>query len=693
MATDNNVEIRLSARDDASKSIQNVKKSLGDMQSDIRNAGLQFAAASVATGLFTKSLIEAAGGYEQTQVAFTTMLGSAEKAKDMLAELAEFGKKTPFTISELEDNTKKLLAYGIAQEEIIPTMTTLGNLAAGVGKEKFPLLTLAFGQVKAAGKLTGAELRQFAESGIPLLDTLATSFGKTKGEIQEMISAGEVSFEDVDMALKGLTSEGGKFFNLMENQSKTFLGQLSNLEDQVILLSRSLGAFLLPVAGRLVEQFQKLMNWFNSLTEETKKAVAETIAFTAAFAGIAGAAALVVAAINPITVTMTLISTAFFLFRTHAEEIFAFFKDKFGVDIPAIVQQVQSAVTGFFEGLRGTFGSSQSDLQAFIFFVLDIAGQITYEIERVVATIQMYAAWAAREWNDEFEKIRSFTMEVIDAVITTALGMAETLQKSAQEMFQHIQGFLAFFGIDWGLAWEAISTTVGDVASYFLNEVVPVIQEFLDLVIVSIQRVVEIIGLSLMGLKTLWDVNFLGMRSIFNIFWEGLLAVFNVAWEVLAGAIDIALNLLKGNWEEAWKGVERVFTNVWKNIESFVQKVAKNIVDIIMTIPNAVQSALRALSSLPGFSGTFGSVSDLVNQAKSAAGNRATGGSVHAGMPYVVGEKRPELFVPNQSGRIIPGMGGGGITININGPVSSKEVAEEYGDAILRKLQFSSAVF
>src|SRR5690242_6734241 len=120
-----------------------------------------------------KSFVNSAAGFEQTQVAFKTMLGSAEEAEKLLRNLANFAKATPFQLTELEDASKRLLAFGTAADDLIPTLTMLGNIAAGVGTDKMPQLVRAFGQIQAKGFLMGQELLQLTETGIPIIEELA----------------------------------------------------------------------------------------------------------------------------------------------------------------------------------------------------------------------------------------------------------------------------------------------------------------------------------------------------------------------------------------------------------------------------------------------------------------------------------------------------------------------------------------
>lgn len=217
-----------------------------------------------------KGSLEAAGAMEQVDIALTTMLGSGEKAKKLTADLITFAKKTPFEIEGIFSSTKQLLAYGIAQEEIISTMSTLGNIAAGVGVD-MNRLALVYGQVKTTGHLMGQDLNQFTQAGIPLLAELAKTLGKTQAEIVSLKESGQISFEQVKVALESMTAEGGRFFNLMENQSKTFLGTVSNMSDSFYQVKVALGDALLPVAKEVVAS---MITWFGNLktTIENNKA-------------------------------------------------------------------------------------------------------------------------------------------------------------------------------------------------------------------------------------------------------------------------------------------------------------------------------------------------------------------------------------------------------------------------------------
>jgi len=232
------------------------KRGFDAISRSVKLTAFAIAGASAAIGVFLKK----AGNFEQAQIAFETMLGSAERAAILLEDITAFAAKTPFQLTGLIESTKRVLAFGFSMEEVLPTLNTLGNIAAGVGSDKLPRLVLALGQVRAATKLRGQELRQFAEAGVPLLGELAVAQGKTEGQITDMIRAGKIGFKDVNDALVNLTTGSGRFANLMVKQSQTFLGIISNIIDALEVTAIRIGTEVLPEAKALANEFLNFLD-------------------------------------------------------------------------------------------------------------------------------------------------------------------------------------------------------------------------------------------------------------------------------------------------------------------------------------------------------------------------------------------------------------------------------------------------
>ncbi|ASK29723.1 hypothetical protein CEY12_06215 [Chryseobacterium sp. T16E-39] len=211
---------------------QTVSQESRNMDSSFKNLSVGIASYFSASALksFVMELINVRGEFQKTEIAFTTMLGNAIEAKALMGDMVNLAAKTPFSLQDVSSGAKQLLAFQIPADQVVDTLTRLGNIAAGLS---VPLarINLVYGQVKAKGKLMGDDLRQFTEAGIPMVAELAKKFGKTTSEISDMVSAGKIGFKDVQDVLFSMTNEGGMFFNLMEKQSKSLSGQVANLGD------------------------------------------------------------------------------------------------------------------------------------------------------------------------------------------------------------------------------------------------------------------------------------------------------------------------------------------------------------------------------------------------------------------------------------------------------------------------------
>lgn len=179
---------------------------------------------------FAKQIAVTTGEFQQLDVAFRILLQSKSKADALMSQMVETAATTPFGLKEVATGAKQLIAYGFAAEDINATLIRLGNIASGLG---LPLerLTYLYGTTMTQGRLYTRDLMQFTTSGIPMLQGLADLFGVTTDEVNAMVEAGKVGFPEVQKVIENLTNEGGKFFNLMQEQSNTITGKISNLAD------------------------------------------------------------------------------------------------------------------------------------------------------------------------------------------------------------------------------------------------------------------------------------------------------------------------------------------------------------------------------------------------------------------------------------------------------------------------------
>lgn len=179
---------------------------------------------------FVSELINVRGEFQQLEIAFSTMLKSKEKANQLMSELVDIAAKTPFDLQGVASSAKQMLAYGSSAENVGNELVMLGNVAAGVGSQLSEIAYL-YGTLRTQGRAYAVDIRQFAGRGIPIYEELAKVLGVTKDEVSSLVSEGKVGFKEVEQAFKNMTSESGIYYNLMEEQSKSLTGQLSNLGD------------------------------------------------------------------------------------------------------------------------------------------------------------------------------------------------------------------------------------------------------------------------------------------------------------------------------------------------------------------------------------------------------------------------------------------------------------------------------
>jgi len=212
------------------------------------------AAATAALGAFGAASIKMAGDMQANKRAFSTLLGDTKQAEAFLEQLAQFASVTPFELPGLTTAAKKLLAFGFAAQDVIPIMAAIGDAAAmlGIGQEGIDRLTLAIGQMQAKGKVSGEEMRQLAEAGIPAWQFLADAIGVSIPEAMDKAEKGTIdSTTGINAMLMGMQA---KFKGGMEGLSHEIPGLLSTIKDNASAVMRQIGDKLidsLDIKGKL----------------------------------------------------------------------------------------------------------------------------------------------------------------------------------------------------------------------------------------------------------------------------------------------------------------------------------------------------------------------------------------------------------------------------------------------------------
>lgn len=206
-----------------------------------------------------KQAIMLASDLEQMQVGFEVMLGSAQKANDLIKDIRNEAKFTPFETTDLVKSAEILLGFGVAGEKIMPTLQMLGDTARG-NSEKLRLMALAYAQVQAAGRLMGQDLLQMINAGFNPLQEISKNTGIKMTVLKKKMEDGAISAQMVTDAFKSATSQGGRFYQMSEKQSKTFAGTMSTLRDEYREFLTDIGTRMLPTAIKAVAELRGTLN-------------------------------------------------------------------------------------------------------------------------------------------------------------------------------------------------------------------------------------------------------------------------------------------------------------------------------------------------------------------------------------------------------------------------------------------------
>lgn len=220
--------------------------------------------AAVAKGVYDigKSALTTAKSFEQLNVAFGVLAGQKAGEK-LVKDLVGLANTTPLTIEGLSNTARLLLAYGEAAENVIPDLKLLGDISGG-NQEIMNRLALAYGQIGTEGKLLGLDLRQLTQLGFNPLAVISEKTGKSMAELRKEMSAGKISFTDVKQAMIDATTEGGRFYGMLDKQSQTLQGRLSTLSNTWQQIAKIIGDALLPAAKQTINVFS---DWSEAILE------------------------------------------------------------------------------------------------------------------------------------------------------------------------------------------------------------------------------------------------------------------------------------------------------------------------------------------------------------------------------------------------------------------------------------------
>ena len=276
-----------------------------DRQAESVRSTVSKIAGAFAVKELVSNIVKVRGEFQQLEASFNTMLGSEEKADALMQQLIRTAATTPFNLQSVASGARQLLAYGENVENVNDDLIRLGNIAAGLNQPLSDLIYL-YGTTMTQGRLYTADYNQFVGRGIPLGRELASVLGVAEGKVREMVEAGKVGFPEVQQALQSLTNEGGMFYNLMEEQSKTITGRISNIQDSIGMMMNEIGRQSEGIIGGSLDAVAYLVDHYEQVGRVLVGLVGTYGAYKAAVMAVTAMQALQTAGVGALTVAETL---------------------------------------------------------------------------------------------------------------------------------------------------------------------------------------------------------------------------------------------------------------------------------------------------------------------------------------------------------------------------------------------------
>lgn len=470
--------------------------------------------------------IKMAAEFEQTEVAFTTLLGSGEEAQAFLSDLADFAAKTPFELRGLQASSRQLLAFGFQANDIIPIMTDVGDAvsALGGGQEEISRVVRALGQIQAKGKLSTEELMQMAELGIPVFEILQKEMNLTGSELESSLRKGAIGAQE---GIEAIRAGLGRFEGAMEEQSKTVIGIFSNIQDNVGLIMTELGQDIIE-AINLKTLLQEVGDFLDSARS---------------------------------------------ILQTEGKTIVDVFKEL----VPPEIKQAIPFIAGIVSALLAPAFISAAAAAFRILKVFTPLGAITTAL--ALAASFVIANW--EQFQPLFEQIKSTVQTVFGFIESTILPIALEIGKGIVSGFMQIVDF--FLG-----QWQIIKPLIFSVFDFLVTNILPIIINVINFLVQQFQRILgfwqengpTIIGAVQNVTKVIVAV-MLFVLGIIKLVWpliqfiiqgtlESIMSIVSGAIGVILNVIKIFASLLTGNWSSLWDGVKGLVKSAFELIIGIV---------------------------------------------------------------------------------------------------------------------------
>lgn len=484
---------------------------------------------------------------EQYTATFATFTGSVDEANKTIERLKTLGASTPFEFTELADTTSLLMAYGFSADEAVNSLTMLGDASQG-NAEKLTSIATGFARMKSSGKVTLEYLNLMIENGFNPLNQVAEDTGMTMAEVYDAISNGEITFDQVEKAMKKMTSKGGQYFGLMENQSKTMNGMLSTLSDTVQM---KLGEAFEVVNGKIVEILPNVISFIDNLDVND--------------------------VINGLTMLIGVLGGVFAILTSMRGAIALF-------NIITTVQQLG--------GLNVMLMNLSSNIGVVIATIAPVVGIIAGIIAIITTvTLAIKQLW---ETNEGFRNV----------VMTAIKGITDTLNNAYNTIIKPVLDNLVKILLDvWNNGikplWDNWVAFVGAIISRMAdlwNNIKPIVYWFISVFGPVLSNIINSVANAFgSAIRTIINVAGSWLKNITSVV-DGIMRTLN-------GIITFIKGVFTGNWKMAWQGVVDIFGGIFSTLGGLVSAPINAVIGLI----NGAIGAINSISvDIPKWVPVFG---------------------------------------------------------------------------------------
>jgi tape measure domain-containing protein len=425
----------------------------------VGNIGQKMAIAfSAPLGLLGVQALKTSASFEQTQIAFETMLGSASKASYLIQELQKQASKSPLEEKDLQQGAKTLLNFGVAGNSVLPVLNQLSDISQG-NAERFSGLSLAFGQMSSTGRLMGQDLNQMINAGFNPLQEISRTSGESMASLKKKMEDGSISVEMVSAAFKTATSEGGRFYGSTEKQSKSLAGLYSSMQDSIGKSLKGLGddisealnlKEIIPQVGAFISNiasafsnldpiFKKITVIFGGLLIVIPPILVGIGALIPIFTALSAGIALVS---SPVLAVGAGIAGLAYIVTTNWTEIKKFLSDTGIWDgLALIVQNTFGVIKGVFTFTVAVIKSIWKDVldtihkDTFGIFGV-ITGVISSALQVIGGIIGVFSNLLQGNWSGLWDSLKNIMKGAFNAIVSITEGFTVFLVGAFQKVFE-----------------------------------------------------------------------------------------------------------------------------------------------------------------------------------------------------------------------------------------------------------------